>query len=189
MDKLPSSRGLGASGLGSQTSTRSGWPGVWETWPFGLLAVLFAFSFIGDRETAENVPEAAALVDRTPPRLPKWVKPPDGIEDVLKDMSRGDCWTASARLRGIRKSQSESSELRTLEGGLFVCAGNGRAAAVAVDPLLRLDFRGEATWVRANAALLMGSVAESRTLLQQIVETDTEWRRSAEALLIRIDSL
>jgi len=137
----------------------------------------------------EPIPAAAALVDRTPPKVPNWDKPPRGVEDVLKDLARGDCWTASARLRGLRKSQVDSEELRILEGASFVCAGNGAAAAVAVDPLIALDFRGDATWIRANAALLDGSVEESKRLLQQILERDLRYRRSAEALLIRINTL
>lgn len=168
---------------------QSSWPSWWEAWPFVLLFGVLWFGLTGDDEAPAPMLKAASIVDRTPPRVPKWAVAPKKIEDVLKDMARGDCWTASARLRGIRKSQEESPELRTLEGALFVCAGDGRSAADAVDPLVDHDVVGEATWVRANAALLMGAVDEAKTLLTRLVERDTSWRRSAEALLIRIDTL
>jgi thioredoxin-like negative regulator of GroEL len=83
----------------------------------------------------------------------------------------------------------DADELRVLEGAAFVCAGNGKAAAQAVQPLVELDFNGEATWIRANAALLMGEVDEARVFLEQTIERDTDKRRSAEALLQRIDTL
>ena len=170
-------------------TNRSAWPGLWEAWPLVLLVGLLWFGLTEGDERPAPMLKAASIVDRTPPRKPKWDVPPKEVGDVLKDMARGDCWTASARLRGIRKSQKESQDLRTLEGALFVCAGNGRAAAEAVDPLVSHDVVGEATWIRANAALLMGAVDDARTLLTLLVERDTKWRRSAEALLIRIDTL
>ena len=176
---------------GESKAEGAAWPKLWEAWPLFLLVILLVYAGINvwPQPSVESMSDAAALVDRTSPKLPKWSKPPRGVEDVLKDLSRGDCWTASARLRGLRKSKDDSAELRLLEGASFVCAGNGRAAANAVDPLVALDFKGDATWIRANAALLMGSVDEARSLLHQIIERDTDWRRSAEALLIRIETL
>ena len=178
-----------SKGPDASRTTRPAWPKPWEAWPIVFLIGLLWFALSGAEKGPEPMLKAAAIVDRTPPRVPKWVVPPKEIGDVLKDMARGDCWTASARLRGIRKSLDESSELRLLEGSLFVCAGDGRAAAEAVDPLVQHDLEGEAMWIRANAALLLGSVDDARGWLTILVERDTEWRRSAAALLIRIDSL
>jgi hypothetical protein len=174
-----------------RVDTGERWPNVWEAWPILMVVVLFGGWFWGtlDIHVAPSVLKSAELVDRTPPIRPTWNHPPRGVEDVLRDLSRGDCWTASARLRGLRKSAVDADELRVLEGAAFVCAGNGKAAARAVDPLVELDFNGEATWIRANAALLSGDVDEARLLLEQAVERDTDKRRAAEALLDRLDTL
>lgn len=180
-----------SKGTDQSISSSSGWPSIWEAWPLLLLvSLLAAWAWrTVDVRLGPTVLESAELVDRTPPRRPKWSQAPRGVEDVLRDLARGDCWTASARLRGLRKSAVDSNDLRLLEGAAFVCAGNGKAAARAVDPLVALDFSGEATWVRANAALLVGDVGTARTLLVQIVERDADTRRAAEALLVRIDTL
>ena len=190
MAKRPQ-KGSGLSRRRQRMRFQGAWPTVWEAWP---LVFLLSIGLYWGRISCAGVSEvpldgAAALVDRTPPKVPSWDKPPKGVEDVLKDLRRGDCWTASARLRGLRKSHEESQELRVLEGASFVCAGNGQAAANAVEPLLKTDFRGEALWVRANAALLMGSAAEAQRYLQTIIERDLDGRRDAEALLLRISTL
>ena len=177
--------------LRRRSRVRGVWPTMWEAWPLVFLLLVGVY---WGRASCSHVSEmpmkaSASLVDRTPPKVPTWDKPPKGVEDVLKDLSRGDCWTASARLRGLRKSLEESRELRVLEGASFVCAGDGRAAANAVDPLLDVDFRGDALWVRANAALLMGTVVEAESYLELIIERDLDGRRDAEALLLRMSTL
>ena len=171
------------------TSDPAVWPRMWEAWPLAFLTGVLVVGLAGSEDVPSPMLESAAIVDRTPPPVPDWPAPPQDIGDVLKDLGRGDCWTASARLRGIRKSQEDSPTLRTLEGALFVCAGDGKAAAAAVDPLVPNDSVGEATWIRANAALLMGSVDDAKRLLNILVEKDTKWRRSSQALLVRIDTL
>ena len=171
------------------TAGQMAWPRLWEAWPLPFLVGALVVGLSGGEDAPAPMLDSAAIVDRTPPRMPKWTMPPKEIADVLKDLDRGDCWTASARLRGVRKSQEDSPRLRTLEGALFVCAGDGKSAAAAVDPLISTDVVGEATWIRANAALLMGAVDDAERLLTVLVEKDTRWRRSSEALLIRIDTL
>jgi len=176
---------------GSGRGPRSAWPGLWEAWPIAGVLVLVGSWFWGSLEVqlGPTVLESAELVDRTPPKRPLWTHPPRGVDDVLSDLADGDCWTASARLRGLRKSAVDADELRVLEGAAFVCAGNGKAAALAVDPLVALDFNGQATWIRANAALLVGEVELAQLLLKQVIERDTDLSRSAEALLQRINTL
>ena len=170
---------------------KGGWPMIWEAWP--LLFLLWLGTYWGWASCADEVEApvegAVALVDRTPPKAPVWKKPPKGVEDVLKDLRRGDCWTASARLRGLRKAHEESRELRVLEGEAFVCAGDGPAAASAIEPLLDTDFRGDALWVAANAALLRGSITDAQRYLQRMIDRDADRRRDAEALMRRISSL
>ena len=123
------------------------WPTFWEAWPLVFLLFIGLYWGRASCSRASEMPlmASAALVDRTPPKVPAWDKPPKGVEDVLKDLSRGDCWTASARLRGLRKSLDN----REAAGiGHHLCV-QGMAGLPPVRLLLNVDFRGDALWVRA----------------------------------------
>jgi hypothetical protein len=175
----------------SRRNPRELWPSVWSAWPIFALFILFthwAWKTWGVHSQTPDV-EIAVLVDRTPPEAPRSQDFPAEVFDVIRDLRRGDCWTASVRLRGIRKQLPEDPRLRLLEGSSFVCAGNGAAAEAAVSPLLETYSGSEPAWIAANAALLQGKSDQARALLEMISVTDSTLRPRAETLLIRLDVL
>ncbi|MAY81269.1 MAG: hypothetical protein CL930_10865 [Deltaproteobacteria bacterium] len=167
------------------------WPSLWAAWPVFSLFLLFGYWAWNIRGSDSKVPEVAVavLVDRTPPAVPQASSLPPEVFDVIRDLRRGDCWTASVRLRGIRKQLAEDHRLRILEGASFVCAGDGPAAEAAVAPLLETYPDGEPAWIAANALLLQGKTERAEALLEAVSVTDSTRRERAKTLLLRIDAL
>jgi hypothetical protein len=180
-------RASGSKGRRAQEA----WPSLWSAWPIFVLVLLLGYWAWNTRDSGSKIPEVAVavLVDRTPPEPPKASSLPPEVFDVIRDLRRGDCWTASVRLRGIRKKLEEDHRLRILEGASFVCAGDGPAAEAAVTPLLETYPDGEPAWIAANAFLLQGKTEKAKALLEAVSVTDSIRRERAKTLLLRLDTL
>ena len=128
----------------------------------------------------------AALVDRTPPEPPPPSALPAGALDAIRDLRKGDCLSASARLRATRRGIPEHVDLRLLEGAAFVCMGDGPEAIDAVEVLKGKVSGGEVSWTLGRAHLLLGQPKAARRYLLTVVRDDTALRGRAQALLDRI---
>ena len=107
---------------------------------------------------------------------------------MIRDIERGDCFNAAARIRGIRRGLPDHQALRLLEGESFICVGNGPAARAAVSPLLGKIEGGRAEWIVAQAYLLEERPNQARPLLQSVISTDSGLRPQARVLLSHINA-
>jgi hypothetical protein len=165
------------------------WPSPWTAWP--LFVVLGAFLWLGWTQRGGELSlrvddRLPRLVDRTPPLAPPASSLPAGAKDAIRDLKRGDCHSASARLRTTRRKRPEHVALRLLEGAAFVCAGNGAEALDAVRPLEGQVAGGEVPWTLARAHLLLGQPEPARRHLAQVLRVDPALSGRARALLIRV---
>lgn len=131
----------------------------------------------------------ASLVDRTAPMPPPPSTLPAGALDAIHDLRKGDCFTASSRLRTARRRLPTHVELRLLEGAAFVCAGDGEEALDAVETLEGQVMGGEVPWTLARAHLLLGHPEPARLYLRQVVAVDMRLRARATALLVRMSEV
>ncbi len=171
---------------------RQAWPNPLEAWPLLALALLLLWWGWPGRDGEEHFTTDSRytpLVDRTPPEPPPPSSLPSGALDAVRDLRRGDCLAASARLRTTRRGVPTHTELRLLEGATFVCAGDGSEALEAVEPLKGKVAGGEVAWTLARAHLLLGQPEPARRYLKEVIAVDARLRGRAGALLLRISEV
>lgn len=149
----------------------------------GGLALISYWYWSSERRGAlqkEVDPDIAALADRTPPKIAENEAVPKYAEDGAALLKRGDCRTAGARFRTARRSHPEDRRLWVLEGGSFVCAGDGAAALqslgeIAKDP----EATPAALWFHAQALLLNGSVGPALDALDRVADSGSPYAARA----------
>ena len=165
------------------------WPSPLAAWPIvfvvGLL-IWWGANRGEDRrlETADS--RFAKLVDRTPPAPLHPADLPSEARDALRDLRRGDCTSASARLRSARRKHPGHTDLRMLEGETFVCVGDGAEALDAVVGLQGQVPPGALSWTLARAHLLMGQPEAAKGHLGKVIKYDQDLKGRAQVLLVRV---
>lgn len=143
----------------------------------GLLPLLIIGGIAGfwwwrghqEQEHLKNLPAIAAFADRTPPVVGADEEIPAYAKEAVRDLRSGDCRTAAARFRTVRRSHPAERRFWMLEGASWVCAGDGAAALAALDPLSRDAARPTGTdWYRAQALILTGQVADALDALTAV---------------------
>ena len=165
------------------------WPSPLAAWPIALLVGLLFWwgAHRGDDVVAEESDNRfARLVDRTPPAPLHPSALPTEARDALRDLRRGDCTSASARLRSARRKNPGHTALRMLEGGAFVCVGDGAEALDAVVGLQGQVSPGELSWTLARAHLLLGQPEAAKGHLGKVIKYDSELKGRAQVLLVRV---
>jgi len=189
----PTDRGRrrGTSRSSRSKASRHKGPGILAAWPaVGLVCLLTWWGWNrGEDKVLEVDRSLASLVDRTAPTPPPPSTVPPEARDALRDLRRGDCVSASARLRVARRRSPHHVEVQLLEGASFVCAGNGAKALDAVAPLEGVIGGGTVPWIQGRAHLLLGQAEPAREYLRKVVKLDSVLGPRASALLTRMDAV
>ena len=139
---------------------------------------------------AARVAEIAALADRSPPTLSGDAVPEDALP-AASELARGDCRTASARLRTARMRAPDDAALWSLEAASFVCAGEGKDALSALDGLAERGLAApvSAAWTRAQALLLIGDLEGAEDALDAVIASDPTRASAARAQRASLQAL
>ena len=166
------------------TPSRSGFDWRSAAVLLGLAGVAWWW-WSSERHTAlqkEVDPEIAALADRTPPHVADNEAVPKYAEDGANLLKNGDCRTAGARFRTARRSHPEDRRLWVLEGGSFVCAGDGAAALQSLDEIAKdPEATPAALWFHAQALLLTGSVGPALDALGRVADSKSPYAEKARS--------
>lgn len=158
-------------------------PGLRGLLPLLLIGAALGGYWYNERQkeqAVQNIPAIAAFADRTAPTVGADEEIPTYIEEAVRNLRDGDCRTAAARFRVARRGHPAERRLWLLEGASWVCAGEGREALAALDPLSRDAARPPLTdWYRAQALLLSGNAAAAVSALDAVSNTDS--RRATQA--------
>jgi hypothetical protein len=168
----------------AQRKSRAAW------WPvLAIWAGIIWWKWGPDQPVEETpIQRYALLADRSPPEVPPASALPPQASDVRRDLAMGDCFTASARGRGIRLAHPDHLELSLLIGASLVCAGNGPKAQEVLVPLIGKLPGGQVSWLIAQAHLLQGHPDQATNMLHQVSRIDTRLRPRAEAQLLQLAS-
>lgn len=160
------------------------------------LGVLLVLGLIGyaywrsEQRSALQVavdPALAALADRSPPHTAENEEVPAYAADAMALLKKGDCRTAGARFRTARRSHPEDRRLWVMEGGSFVCAGDGAAALQSLDIIARdTDATPVALWFHAQALLLTGSVGPALDALERVAASKSAYADKARAQITQV---
>lgn len=132
-------------------------------------------------------PSISALAVRDPPKVGTGEDVPDYAKTGVNLLQHGDCRGAAARFRTARRAHPEDRRLWVLEGGSFVCAGDGAGALQTLDVLSRdKDATPAARWFYAQALLLTGSVGPAEEALSVVAATKSPYAEKAREQLGRV---
>lgn len=134
-------------------------------------------------------PGIAALADRTPPSVGANEAVPEYAQAGVTALQVGDCRSAAARFRTARRAHAEDRRLWVLEGGSFVCAGDGAAARQTLDVLAAdPEATPAALWFHAQALLLTGNVGLALEALEKVADSRSPYAEQARSQRERLKS-
>lgn len=166
-----------------------------SSWTRALLPLLVLGGtgawWVSSQRRAERLatvdPSVAALADRAAPPVGAAATLPEYARAGASLLAAGDCRTAGARFRAARRSQPEDRRLWLLEGGSFVCAGDGAAALQSLELLARdREATPEARWYHAQALLLTGSAGRAAEALEELSGGDDPYAQRAREQLEQV---
>lgn len=162
-----------------------------RTWlPLLLIVAVGAWWWWSRRDAArmkEVDPSIAALAVRDAPKVGAGEDVPDYAKAGVTLLGRGDCRSAAAAFRTARRAHPEDRRLWVLEGGSFVCAGDGPGAMQTLDVLSRdKDATPAARWFYAQALLLNGSVGPAEDALGAVAASKSPYAEKAREQLNRV---
>jgi hypothetical protein len=164
-----------------------------RTWLPLLLVVAVGGWWWWSQRHAERMktvdPSIAALAVRDPPKVGAGEDVPEYARPGVNLLERGDCRSAAARFRTARRAHPEDRRLWVLEGGSFVCAGDGAGAMQTLEVLSRdKDATPAARWFYAQALLLTGSVGPAEDALGAVAASKSPYADKAREQLARVRS-
>ncbi len=135
-------------------------------------------------------PAISGLADRSPPPVGAAEEVPEYAQSGVTLLGKGDCRTAGARFRAARRAHPEDRRLWVLEGGSFVCAGDGASALMSLEVLAQdPEATPAARWFYAQAQLLSGNVGQALTALEAVAGSQSPYAEKAKAQLAQVQAL